>query len=99
GSPFCGSSIFKTSAPKSASCEDTALPATSRDRSTTRTPSSGQAASGSNDFSGRLIGGAGSVARRGAQLSRRAGQRKPGQLYGRADTQKPRRGGRRGFNG
>ena len=51
-----GSSILMTSAPKSASCEATALPATSRDRSTTRMPSSGQAASGSNDFSGTLIG-------------------------------------------
>src|SRR5437870_650575 len=59
GSPFTGSSIFKISAPKSASCEETALPATSRDRSITRTPSSGQAAAGSNDRCGGLIGGGG----------------------------------------
>src|SRR5690349_76890 len=45
-----------TSAPKSASCEETALPATRRERSTTRTPSSGAAASGANDFLGRSIG-------------------------------------------
>jgi hypothetical protein len=32
------------------------LPDTSRDMSTTRTPSSGHAALGSNDFSGTLIG-------------------------------------------
>src|SRR5215208_5768191 len=63
------------SAPKSASCEDTALPATSRDRSTTRIPSSGQAP-GSKDFSCRLIDGA----RHGAtkrHLSRAAARRKP----------------------
>jgi len=55
GSPLPGSSILITSAPKSASCEETALPATSRDMSTTRMPSSGQAASGSKDLCGMFI--------------------------------------------
>src|SRR5690242_18044204 len=59
-----------TSAPKSASCAETALPATSRDRSTTRMPSGGPDA-GSNDFSCRLIGGA----RRGRQSGTLAVQR------------------------
>src|SRR5690349_9228792 len=52
GSPLRGSSILITSAPKSASCRLTMLPATSRDRSSTRMPSSGQVASGRK---GRII--------------------------------------------
>src|SRR5439155_27096490 len=71
---------FRISAPKSASCEETALPATSCDRSTTRTPSSGQTAAGSNDLCGGLIGGL-RQRRRGAQLRRRGRRRKPERSY------------------
>src|ERR1044071_7523227 len=46
GSPLRGSSILITSAPKSASCRLSMLPATSRDRSSTRMPESGTFASG-----------------------------------------------------
>src|SRR6516164_4307814 len=56
GSPFFGSSILITSAPKSASWRLTMLPDTSRDMSMTRTPSSGQHAAGSKDFAAMLIG-------------------------------------------
>src|SRR5271169_2517255 len=56
GSPFFGSSILITSAPKSASWRLTMLPDTSRDMSMARTPSSGHAAHGSKDFSAMLIG-------------------------------------------
>src|SRR5271169_1804195 len=55
GSPFFGSSILITSAPKSASWRLTMLPETRRDMSTTRTPSSGHAAPGSKNFSAMLI--------------------------------------------
>src|SRR6266404_5928246 len=51
-SPSAGS-ILITSAPKSASCSVRILPATRRDRSTTRTPSRGPRAAGSK---GRLAG-------------------------------------------
>src|SRR6476646_9525392 len=68
-----------TSAPKSASCDDTALPATSRDRSTTRIPSSGQVPEStpdSNDLSCRLIDGARHRAAK-RHLSRGTARRKP----------------------
>src|SRR6185503_15222999 len=53
-----------------ASCEETVLPATSRDRSTTRMPSSGHSAAESNDFAGRLIAGLGSSDRGNRTLER-----------------------------
>src|SRR5882724_1762077 len=53
-SPSGGSTLI-TSAPKSASCKVRMLPATSRDRSTTRTPFRGPRAAGSSVFfEGRL---------------------------------------------
>src|SRR4029077_12531442 len=45
-----GGSILITSAPKSASCRVRTLPATRRDRSTTRTPFRGPLASGVSGF-------------------------------------------------
>ena len=47
-SPRPGASTFTTSAPKSASWRLSMLPATSREKSSTRTPRSGPSASGSN---------------------------------------------------
>src|SRR5262249_28256735 len=54
-SPRPGVSTFTTSAPKSASCRLSMLPATSREKSSTRTPSSGPARSGSNGCLGKTI--------------------------------------------
>ena len=48
GSPFGSASILTTSAPKSASWSVSMFPATSRDMSSTRRPSSGPRSSGSN---------------------------------------------------
>src|SRR6266852_3453158 len=48
-SPSCGSNL-NTSAPKSANCSVRILPATSRDRSTTRTPFRGPRAEGVKVF-------------------------------------------------
>src|SRR5579863_6421553 len=68
------------SAPKSASCRLTILPETRRDRSTTQTPSSGQAASGSKDLRGRLIGRTSSCG--SPTLSPRGRQRKAARRCG-----------------
>ena len=55
-SPVPGDSTFTTSAPKSASCRLSMLPATSREKSSTRTPRSGPSRSGSNGCLGMGIG-------------------------------------------
>ena len=54
-SPRPGVSTFTTSAPKSASCRLSILPATSREKSSTRTPSSGPGRPGSNATLGNGI--------------------------------------------
>src|SRR5215471_11679661 len=54
GSP-AGGSTLTTSAPKSASCRESMLPATRRDRSSTRMPSSGPRASGSKRMGKSLV--------------------------------------------
>ena len=54
-SPVPGDSTFTTSAPKSASCRLSMLPATSREKSSTRTPRSGPRRSGCQSCCGTLI--------------------------------------------
>ena len=54
-SPVPGDSTLTTSAPKSASCRLSMLPATSREKSSTRTPRSGPSASGVNGCLGMGI--------------------------------------------